>query len=346
MRIFFILPIIFPLLAWGQADPGDGSTGPCTGATISGGAAVYNCSTLTITAGTYNFPASPAPVVRVKVQGDVSIASGVVLNLSGADGVSDTTEAQPGALGGAGGEDGGGNVAGPQDAQSTPNGGAQGASDATVCGGGGGGGGFSAVAPNGSNCSASAGGAGGLFYNITILFRGGFGGGAGGLGDFGFPLSTGTGGGGGGAIWISAGGNIVNNGDIDVTGGNGGTGLVKSGGGGGGSGGAIRIQALGDITNNGTFFTAGGTGGPGNATGGRGGNGAVGLYQFEDADNVVQGVGTGAIGLGGGDSETLHSSISCGMVKVKDENLVFQMMAGFMLMVLISRIRGLIRRSV
>ena len=192
----------------------------------------------------------------------------------------------------------------------------------------------------------SAGGLAGLFYDITMGFRGGFGGAAGGLGDFGTPLSTATGGGGGGGIWISSGGNFTNNGDINVSGGNGGAGIVKSGGGGGGSGGAIRLQATGQLINNGIFSLNRGNGGAGNAPGTRGGDGADGLFELLDTDNVIEGVGTGAIGLGGGDSETLRSSISCGTVKMKDENLIFQMMAGFMLMVLISRIRGLIRRSV
>lgn len=338
MRIFLVFPfILFSAKVWAQA---------CTGATITAGVPgnTYNCTTLIITAGTYNFPANAA-VVRVIVTGDVTIDSGVVLNLKGEDGVSDITENQPGGVGGPGATDGGGNVAGPQDAADTPNGGAQGVSDAAICGGGGGGGGFAAAAANGASCSASAGGAGGSFYDINILFRGGFGGGAGGLGDFGFPLSTGTGGGGGGAIWISA-ANITNNGNIDVRGGAGGTGIVKSGGGGGGSGGAIRLQATGDIINNGTFLLSGGTGGPGNATGGRGSNGASGIYEMDDADDVIQGVGTGAIGLSGGDTETFRSSISCGAVKMKNDQMLFQMMAGFMLIVLISKIRALVRRSV
>ncbi len=322
MRIFFILPLIlFTGKAWSQA---------CTGATIITGVATntYNCTTLNITAGTYNFPPN-VDYVRVIVTGDVNIASGVILNLAGANGVSDTTETQAGGAGGPGAGEGGGNLTGPQDAQDTPNGGALGGSD-PVCGGGGGGGGFSTVAEAGLPCANSAGGAAGLFYDITIAFRGGFGGGAGGLGDFGAPLSTATGGGGGGAIWISAGGNFTNNGNINVSGGNGGTGIVKSGGGGGGSGGAIRLQATGQLINNGIFTLNGGNGGPGNGAGARGGNGADGLFELIDVDNVIEGVGTGAVGLGGGDSETIRSSISC---------------AGFMLMILISRIRGLIRRS-
>ncbi|MES2529151.1 MAG: hypothetical protein V4598_18840 [Bdellovibrionota bacterium] len=338
MRIFFILPLILlSTRAWSQA---------CTGATIIAGVAgnVYNCTTLNISPGTYNFPAN-ADFVRVIVTGDVVIASGVILNLRGANGVSDTTETQAGGAGGPGAGEGGGNLTGPQDAQDTPNGGAFGGSD-PVCGGGGGGGGFSTAAQAGTPCANSAGGAGGLFYDITIAFRGGFGGAAGGLGDFGAPLSTATGGGGGGAIWISAGGNFTNNGSINVRGGNGGNGIVKSGGGGGGSGGAIRLEATGQLINNGIFTLNGGTGGPGNAPGARGGNGAAGLYELIDLDNVIEGTGTGAVGLSGGNEETFRSSISCGAVKMKDENLFFQMMAGFMLVVLISRIRGLIRRSI
>ncbi len=338
MRIFLVLPfILFSAKVWSQA---------CTGATIIAGIPgnTYNCATLNISAGTYNFPANAA-FVRVIVTGDVTIDSGVVLNLEGADGVPDTTEAQPGGVGGPGATDGGGNVAGPQDAADTPNGGAQGGSD-PVCGGGGGGGGFVTNAEAGTPCANSAGGVAGLLYDITNGFRGGFGGAAGGLGDFGFPLSTATGGGGGGAIWISSGGDFINNGNINVSGGNGAVGIVKSGGGGGGSGGAIRLTATGQLINNGIFTLNGGTGGAGNAAGARGGDGADGLFELIDADNVIAGVGTGAIGLSGADTETFRSSISCGAVKNKNnEQMLFQMMTGFMLIVLISKIRALVRRS-
>jgi hypothetical protein len=338
MRAAFLLLLLIPIKAWSQA---------CTGATITSGVAgnIYNCTTLTITPGTYNFPAN-ADYVRVIVTGDVNIAAGAVLNLSGADGVSDTTEAQPGGVGGPGASAGGGNNSGPEDAADTPNGGSQGVSDPN-CGGGGGGGGFASNAEAGGDCATALGGAAGTFYDITILFRGGFGGAAGGLGDFGFPLSTATGGGGGGSIWISAGGNITNNGNIDVRGGAGGTGIVKSGGGGGGSGGAIRLEATGNIINNGVFFFSGGNGGAGNGPGGSGGDGANGLYEMSDADNVIEGIGTGAIGNGSGTSETFHSSISCGSVEMKDErHLFFQVILGFALMLLISKILGRFRRSV
>ncbi len=341
MRILLLISLFFTSQAFGQADPGNGSTGPCTGATITSGLAVYNCSTLTISPGVYNFPASPAPVVRVKVQGAVSIAAGVTLNLSGEDGVADATEAQPGGLGGAGADDGGGNIAGPTDPAA---GGATQGGSSITCGGGGGGGGFTNLGDGGTLCIGSAGGTGGATHNINILFRGGFGGAPGGLGEFFNPFETGTGGGGGGAIWISAGGDININGSIDVSGGNGGPGLSDSGGGGGGSGGAIRIQSLGAIVNNAIFNISGGTGGPGQDAGARGGNGSVGVFQFEDADNVVYGTGTGAT-LFPGDS--FNSSISCGAVKMKDDqNLLFQMMIGFALIILISRIRGRFRHSV
>lgn len=360
------LSLLFSFEVFGQADPGDGSSGPCTGTTITSGLAVYNCTTLTITAGTYNFPRNPGPpvppdpgypdpsyptppasqipVVRVKVQGIVRIDSGVVLNLSGEDGVSDTSETKPGGKGGPGADDGGGNYsATPENA---PSGGAtQGASSVT-CGGGGGGGGFLNTGNGGSSCVGSPGGNGGNTYNINGLFRGGFGGATGGLGEFFSPAEVGTGGGGGGAIWISAGGDITINGVIDVSGGDGGAGLSDGGGGGGGSGGAIRIQSLGDIVNNATFNLAGGTGGAGEDAGARGGDGSIGLYQFEDADNVVYGTGTGATAFPGS-SETFNSSISCGAVKMKDENnFVFQILLGFSLIALISRIRGQFRRSV
>ena len=336
--------------AFGQADPGNGSDGACTGATITTGAAEYNCTTLIITAGTYNFPRNPlppvpqTPMVRVKVQGEVRIDPGVILNLSGENGVPDATETQPGAAGGPGADDGGGNSAGPQDA---PTGNALQGTSSVTCGGGGGGGGFATVGGNGSDCIGSPGGNGGDAYDISILFRGGFGGAAGGLGEFFNPFQTATGGGGGGAIWISAGGNITLNGAINVSGGNGGVGISDSGGGGGGSGGAIRIQSLGEIVNNATFNLAGGTGGPGNGDGARGGDGSVGIYQFVDADNVVYGTGTGATAFPGISSSTqsFTSSISCGSVAMKNNQNLFQMIVGFILVVLISRIPGRFRRS-
>ena len=337
MRIFVIIPlIIFPVKAWSQS---------CTGGTITTGVPgnTYNCTTLNISAGTYNFPAN-ADVVRVIVTGDVVIDSGVVLDLKGADGVSDTTETQPGGVGGPGASGGGGNNFGPEDADNLPNGGERGTDDDIICAGGGGGGGFATAGNDGSACSVPNGGSGGLFYDINLLFRGGFGGGAGGFGDLGTPISIATGGGGGGALWISA-NNITNNGNIDVRGGSGGTGIAKSDGGGGGSGGMVRFQATGDIINNGTFLISGGAGGPGDATGTRGGNGSIGRFEMTDSDNIIAGAGTGAIG-NGSDEESFSSSISCGALKMKNDQNVFQMIAGFMLIILISKIRGRVRRSI
>jgi hypothetical protein len=346
MRIFPFLLILLSFNLHAQVDSGTGIDDDCDATEVTGGAVEYNCDTLNIAAGTHVFPSIPGQIVRIKVTGNVNIASGAVLVLRGDNGVSDAAGGALPTLGGPGGGDGGGNQTGPEDSPELPNGGSQGVSNpggASVCGGGGGGGGFSTNGDAGSSC-AFAGGVAGLQYNLAILFRGGFGGGAGGTAEGNNPPESGTGGGGGGAIWISAGGNITINGNIDVRGGSGGAGAVNSGGGGGGSGGAIRIQSLASIINNGTFLIAGGNGGAGNGAGARGGNGSAGIFEFEDADNIVYGNGTGAIPLPG---ESFNSSISCGAVKMKDDqNLLFQMMIGFALIVLISRIRGRFRHSV
>ena len=63
MRIFLFLALLSSANVFGQADPGTGADGACTGATITGGAIEYNCTTLTITAGTYNFLRNPSPPV-------------------------------------------------------------------------------------------------------------------------------------------------------------------------------------------------------------------------------------------------------------------------------------------
>lgn len=320
--------------AWSQA---------CTGATITAGVAgnVYNCTTLNIAPGTYTFPAN-TDVVRVIVTGDVIIQKGVTLVLSGSPGIpSDGSAGDPGGVAGPGGTAGGDNpiFVGPQSAPGV-GGGVEGF-DSGSCGGGGGGGGFANVGTSGSNCSFANGGPGGAAYDLSILFRGGFGGGAGGNGDPVGDFETGTGGGGGGAIWISAGGNLTNNAVIDVRGGRGGNGVTNSGGGGGGSGGAVKLEAAGQLINNGRFLLSGGAGGTGETPGANGGAGSVGAFELIDVDNVIEGSGTGAIGL-----PSLNSAITCGSMKPKDDqNLFFQMFLGFGLVILISRIRGLYRHS-
>lgn len=350
MRTLLVLSIFLSWNSFAQFDPGNGLDLDCDGNEITGGAAEYNCTTLHVTAGTYNFPKNPAPVVRIKVTGDVIIDAGVTLNLSGDPGTQDAAGGAPGGLGGPGADDGGSNdIFGGGQNGLGPSAGTAGVS-ADPCGGGGGGGGGASLTngagKNGGTCGAQTGGPGGAFYDITVLFRGGSGGGAGGYGDSAGAFESGTGGGGGGAIWISAGGNITINGTINVTGGEGGDGTVNSGGGGGGSGGSIRIQSNAKLVNNARFLLKGGLGGEGSGAAGDGGAGGDGLYELDDADGIIDGVGTGAIGIPG---ESFRSSISCGTVKMKNNDLVFsilmQMMAGFMLVILISRIRGLIRRS-
>lgn len=348
MRIVFLL-LCFPLLSIAQTRP----DGFCTEAILTDPAedAVYDCDTLTVGPGTHVIPqAAPLQHLDIEVLGDVSIHKDAVIVLKGGNGISSSSiGGDPGGAPGPGGEVGGDNFSGPASGQSPPHGGTFGDSHnfATAeCGGGGGGAGFATEGRNGSSCAFAAGGLKGSAYDISNGFRGGFGGGAGGSAETNNPIESGNGGGGGGAIWIRAGGNITINGNIDVRGGNGGVGANRSGGGGGGSGGAIRIEASGRLVQNGKFLLSGGTGGEGNGPGARGGNGSAGIFELSDSDNVIEGVGTGAIGLPGGESETLKSSISCGAVKSKENENIFQMIAGFLVVLCISRILARFRRSV
>jgi hypothetical protein len=144
-------------------------------------------------------------------------------------------------------------------------------------------------------------------------------------------------------------------GTIDVRGGAGGagptsadSGSINHGGGGGGSGGAILIQTSGDLVQNATFLLDGGNGGSGSGTGGHGGAGGKGQYILEDADNTIQGGGTGAIGntIAAIKGESFKSAITCGTVAKKNDSQMYQMIVGFVFVILIARIRGLFRGSV
>jgi hypothetical protein len=104
----------------------------------------------------------------------------------------------------------------------------------------------------------------------------------------------GGGGGGGGALRITAGEDIVLGGKISANGGDGGRGNAGLGGnGGGGSGGSILLQAGGQITlEPGSIVSAVGGKGASGVLSPRGGDGGDGRIRFEDADGVLDPLGT------------------------------------------------------
>jgi hypothetical protein len=122
-----------------------------------------------------------------------------------------------------------------------------------------------------------------------------------------YSSSPGAGGAGGGFVDLTSGGNINIFGTIDAAGSRGGNGAayyyVASAGGGGGSGGGIRCLTPNEINlTGGSLITAGGQGGscgvptayftgPSN----HGGAGAPGRIVLEDADSLIQGLGTATV---------------------------------------------------
>lgn len=350
---FFLFSLLFTSTLYAQVD------GNCTEATITDAGApdlVFDCATLTIGAGTHVIPnLGGGQILDITVSGEVTIDAGAVVVLRGGSG-STAVDNTPGGVAGPGGTDGGDNTNfgpnnAPEDLPPDDCGGDQGIGD-PACGGGGGGGGFRNAGSAGAACVNAAGGLGGSAYSsLATTFRGGYGGGAGGTPDGGSPVRSATGGGGGGAIRIVAGGNVTIRGNIDVRGGNGGSSPAGSnaGGGGGGSGGAIRITSSGQLINNGTFLLSGGTGGNGDGAGARGGDGSEGIFQLQDADNTIFGVGTGANGINpfANATPTLNSSISCGAIaEVDQRNTFFSLLLGIILFFGISRVRVRNRGSI
>lgn len=331
MRFFYLLPLFTTLSAFAQIDVGDGSTGACTNSTIQNGGTL-NCTTLNIS-GTVTFTDN-SPALIIKVQGDVSINGTIILDGKNGTALA-AAGAQPGAAAGPGAGQGGG-----RDAFDIPQAGSDASSSSGqpggsgTCGGGGGGAGFITDGTNGVLCVDGLSGIKGIKvdpsefdFSSPSIFRGGFGGGAGGEAG----ADIGSGGGGGGGIHIMAGGKVLINGSISSKGGNGGTPVANGGGGGAGSGGVIWIESLDQITNNALFDLRGGTGG--NSPGGNGGAGSSGVYKLTDADNIIEGIGTGTTPSA---AENLNSNISCGTVATqRDENqFFFQLLAGFSLIMI------------
>jgi hypothetical protein len=348
MRLLLFTLLISTSL-YAQMDTGDGSLGPCTRATFSGGG-TYNCASLDISAGAaVTFGNGAAPVI-IKVQGNVTLNAALsVAGIAGNPDLDINGANQSGGLNGPGATPGGGVLAGsfaPQNGTdhvlATDSNGKAGGNG--LCGGGGGGGAFAIVGDPGSDCSSPGpGGLGGnIFYSdIPSPLVGGLGGGSGGDGLAGF---YGAGGGGGGALLIMAGGNIIINGNISARGGNGGTSAANAGqgggGGGGGSGGVVAIKSSGQITNNGAIDADGGTGGAA-ANNGDGGDGGHGFVLLEDADGIIDGIGTipplyGETGTSISQrqkSSKVTSDISCGMIKPNEDSnsALMQIVLGFML---------------
>lgn len=316
-------------------DVGDGTDGACN---VTGGADTqitsarkyYQCTSLDLDgnldefSGNYPSGAGGAPLI-IKVQGNVTVASSVTINLSGADGMAGdiATGVKPGGDGGAGGNKGGNS---PGVGVDGLNGSGEGGGFAGVYiipfgtssyGSGGGGGSYQTKAINqgidgddgGGPGAPNSGGLNGVVFGSESTFDSSFIGGSGGASgggslDNGTPYSGSTGGGGGGALRIIAGGNITVNGSIISKGGNGGgegsvtlpapiPGTPFSAGGGGGSGGAIWLQAGGTLTvaASGVITALGGQKGDNDLmiAGGDGGEGRIRLDSGNGAIDIMPG---------------------------------------------------------
>jgi hypothetical protein len=232
---------------------------------------------VTITAGGTN------PLI-IKSQGAVQVDGTLTASaLPGGNGVTFSTFGK-GAVGAAGGSNGGDGVfvGGPSNGNDGQGAGAglkgtnwQGASGA----------GFGQQGGSSPKTNYGAGITGGPAYGTADLmtFQGGSGGGG---GSGGSNCGSGGGGAGGGAIEIVSAVSITINGTVSTDGGNGGSdGGGNCGGGGGGSGGAIWLRAP-TITNNGTISAVGGLAGKSTIT--TGGAGSVGRIRL-DSNGMTMG---------------------------------------------------------
>ncbi len=270
----------------------DGAYLATTNTTLAGG--TYNYTTFTINSGATVDVTGTQPLI-IYCTGAVSINGN--LGARGGNGTPGITfsAAGTGAIGIAGGANGGDGYystsLGP--VNGTAGAGPGGVNNQGGAWSGGGGAGYSAA---GGSTLNSSGGMGGPTYgtaNIAGLEAGSGGGG----GSGGFSCGSGGGGAGGGLIYISAGGAITigATGAISVNGGNGGSdGTGNCGGGGGGSGGSIVLRTP-TMTNNGSLQANGGTGGASAVNyapyWGQGANGSVGRIRL-DYNGSLLGTGT------------------------------------------------------
>lgn len=283
------------------------------------------------------------------------------ITLDGEAGSTDNTGNKDGGLAGPGASNGGsivGNVP-TSGGLDDPQDGDPGASDPAVCASGaGGGGGQFAAGSNGLACVTNSsggtgttpGGTAGLIVPSSLI--GGYGGGAG--GKHGSSFDVGTGGGGGGAIRITATVGtitIANNVRLSARGGKGGNSIGIGGAGGGGGGGFIHLISPTAIVNQGIFDVRAGDGGSNTSGafphGGHGGRGGNGLFILEE--NSIQTPGSGlqdfTTGSPVSSSSSLKSDISCGAVAKKNDNqLVLQMMLGFVLSLCAAGAGGALRK--
>lgn len=319
---------------------------PCNETTFNVAAPLntYNCTTLTVgAAGINKTGAGNADPLQIIVTGDVVINGNILLD--GANGVTLTADNTPGVAGGPGAS-GGGGISGNlgEDGQGlSVNDGVAGVNNGTCGSGGGGGGGVLLAGDNGAICSTPGTvGSGGSALAYAGTIRGGFGAGAGGARAFMAGFDLGGGGGGGGGLYIqSTGGTItIANGVlISARGGRGGDSVDEGGGGGGGSGGVIHLDSAIGIINNGIFDVRGGDGGVSTKVaapkGGNGGRGGDGVFRLEVATVFTDGTSRQdfSSGVPASSSQSLKSDIACGTIAKPNEeqNLLFQMMIGFIL---------------
>jgi hypothetical protein len=347
MRLFyFLIPICFIQQSF-ALDCVSGAPGAGQVQINSGG--VYNCDNLFITTD-LNLTGVGGAVLEINVALDTQITANITLN--GANGSNGNTAPLPGAAAGPGAGDGGGvdGLSNPENAEDDLAGNnlANGKAAATdICPNGGGGGGLFTAGLIALVCGTTATppGAPGSsafpteFDFTALLFRGGYGGGSGGLntGD------VGTGGGGGGALHIVSLGNVLIGPGVTISarGGIGGNAIGDGGGGGGGSGGALWIEATGTITNNGTIDLRGSDGGRNNLTGAHGGAGGDGRFQFNGSNGTSNGTGLTPSSIIAVSTPSLKSDIACGTIAKTNEeqNLLFQIMMGFVFAIMIGLCR-------
>lgn len=341
MRLFyFLIPLCFIQQSFAldcvSGAPGAGQIQINTGG-------VWNCDNLIINT-PLDLTGIGGALLEINVALDTQITANIILN--GAPGINGNTAPLPAAIGGPGAGDGGG-----VDIVSNPEPGTDGVlangkaapTDAT-CPNGGGGGGMFTAGTAGSAClitttavGAAGASANGIEFDFGGMFRGGYGGGSGGLntGD------VGPGGGGGGSLHIIANGNVTISSGVTIfsRGGNGGAAIADGGGGGGGSGGAIWIQSTGVISNSATIDLRGGSGGSA-ITAALGGNGGDGVFRFQDSNTTTTGSGLTLPSTPVVSTPSLKSDITCGTIAEAndDQNLTMQMMMGFVLALMLGLI--------